>query len=259
MKNVVYYSTLFILWVVIHLLLSSALILILSIDGPYALAIAAVMPEVWILSIGLAMFTRKAMAKRILHEEKRYSKVISTVLVALGSVMIIANIVLSAIQQKAIDEAMPIHTPAVVENKTFAANDNVDNSEKSRLKRTIYDYKKELDKEVEKTMKIVPQAIDDVVTLEKVSKLESVYSYNYQLKIDKANFAQDDLNDIINDFGEDVRIGIYYEAISVCGLAEIDPNEFFKEANIKFKYSFSDINNSHIGTYELDYKELAKE
>ena len=48
---------------------------------------------------------------------------------------------------------MPIHTPVVVENKTFAANDNVDNSEKSRLKRTIYDYKKELDKEIEETMK----------------------------------------------------------------------------------------------------------
>ena len=259
MKNVVYYSTLFIFWVVIHLLLSSALILILSIDGPYALAIATIIPELFILSVGITMFTRRALAKRILHEERSYSKVIPTVLVTLGGIMIVANIVLSAIQQKRIDENMPIYTHEVIENKTVTASDNVGNSKESPLTRTIHNYKEELDKEIEETMKVVPQSIDDVVTLEKVSKLESVYSYNYQLKIDKANFAQDDLNDIINDFGEDVRIGIYYEAISVCGLAEIDPNEFFKAANIKFKYSFSDINNSHIGTYELDYKELAKE
>ena len=103
MKNVVYYSTLLTLWVVIHLLLSSALIIILSIDGPYALAIAAVMPEVWILSVGLTMLSRKVLAKRILCEEKSYSKIAPAILISLGSVLFGANILLGLIQKKNVE------------------------------------------------------------------------------------------------------------------------------------------------------------
>jgi hypothetical protein len=42
-------------------------------------------------------------------------------------------------------------------------------------------------------------------------------------------------------------------------MEEVDPNEFFKTVNIKFEYTFSDINNNHIGTCGFEYKDLAKE
>ena len=96
MENVVYYSTLFFAWLVIHLLLAATLIIIGTIEGPYALGVAAIIPEVWILSVGLAMTTRSVLAKRILHKGKSFSKTVPIVLMTLGGVMVGANIVLKA-------------------------------------------------------------------------------------------------------------------------------------------------------------------
>ena len=100
MKNVIYYSTLTALWVAIHILTGVILIAfgVVEASSPYALIVAVLIPEVWLLSVGLAMSLRGTLAKRILHEEKKFSKVVPIVLIALGSVMIIANIVLTCIQ-----------------------------------------------------------------------------------------------------------------------------------------------------------------
>ena len=45
----------------------------------------------------------------------------------------------------------------------------------------------------------------------------------------------------------------------MCAMEEVEPNDFFKAANIKLQYTFADINNQHIGTCGFEYKELAKE
>ena len=143
MKNVVYYSSLALLWVTIHILTGVILIAfgVVAASSPYALVIAVLIPEVWLFSVGLAMFTRRVLAKKILHKENSYSKVIPTVLTALGAVMIIANIVLTAIQENKTDETTPISTPKIAKNNNIAADDNEENRKDLLLIKTILDFK----------------------------------------------------------------------------------------------------------------------
>ena len=262
MKNVVYYSTLFTLWVVIHLLLSSALIIILSIDGPYALAIAAVMPEVWILSVGLAMFTRKALAKRILHKEKSFSKAIPIVLVALGGVMLGANIVLKIVQKNSAVTTTLVPAPKETESSAITSShgsENAENSKDMQLSKNIRDFKSALNKEFEKMSKNTPISLDEITTLQKIELSESSYTLIFQLNVDKNDFEGYYLEQIVDDFVDEKKTELYYDVVFKCAMAEVDSNEFFKAANIKIEYIFADANNSHIRTCGFEFKELAKE
>ena len=267
MRNVVYYSTLFILWVVIHLLLSTALTVILAIDGPYAPAVAAVMPEVWILSVGLAMFTRKAIAKRTLHEEKKFSKAVPIVLVALGGVMVGANIVLSLFQEESTEDTILALTAKDIENNTspdvldkpLKTSENAVNEKETLLSRIILDFKAGMNDKFEKTNEKTPVRFNEFISLNEIIMSDSTYSFIYQLNINKNDFEGDYLREIINDFVDNVKIELYYAVIAHCALAEVDSNEFFKNVNITFQYTFTDKNNRQIGTCEFHYKDLAKE
>ena len=262
MKNVVYYSTLFFAWLVIHLLLAATLIIIGTIEGPYALGVAAIIPEVWILSVGLAMFTRKALAKRILHKEKSFSKAIPIVLVALGGVMVGSNIVLKIVQKNSAVTTTLVHAPKETESSAITAShgsENAENSKDMQLSKNIRDFKSALNKKFEKMSKNTPISLDEITTLQKIELSESSYTLIFQLNIDKNDFEGYYLEQIVEDFVEEKKNEFYYDAVFKCAMAEVDSNEFFKAANIKIEYTFTDTNNSHIRTCGFEFKELAKE
>ena len=266
MKKVVYNSLIAILWAVIHVLIGVILIIVgvVEASSPNALLVAVLIPEVWILSIGLAMFSRRELSKRILHEEKKFSKVVPIVLVALGGLMVGANILLTCIQRCTTNDTTQTVSQKVVDTKEVSSNStetyksessNVDLS----LTKTIMDFKAELNEEFEKMSKRAPIRINEVMTLNEIKNSESTYNFIYRLEINKDDIAENELKDIIEDFGENNKIELYYEAISMCALAEIDSNEFFKAVNIRLQYIFTDANNSNIGNCEVDYKDFAKE
>ena len=266
MKKVVYYSLIAILWAVIHVLIGVILIIVgvVEASSPNALLVAVLIPEVWILSIGLTMFSRRELSKRILHEEKKFSKVVPIVLVALGGLMVGANILLTCIQRCTTNDTTQTVSQKVVDTKEVSSNStetyksessNVDLS----LTKTIMDFKTGLNEEFEKMDKIVPIRINEVMTLNEIKNSGSTYTLIYRLEIKKDDIAENELKDIIEDFGENNKIELYYEAISMCALAEIDSNEFFKAVNIKLQYCFTDINDNNLGTCEVDYKDFAKE
>lgn len=260
MKNVVYYSLLTILWAIIHILISVLLIVfgVVEASAPNALITAVLIPEVWLLSVGLAMSTRRALAKRILHKEREYSKIIPTVMTVLGGVMVVANIALTAIQENRKKETTYIHTTETTGNSSTATNENEENCSDLLLAKTILDFRSGLNDEFEKISRKTPIILDDMTSLDKIEISASTYTFIYQLKINKYDFVNSSLEDIIGDFVEEEKIKQYYDVISLCALAGVDANDFLKTANIKFRYTFTDINNHHIGTCEFEYKDLTK-
>ena len=100
MKNVIYYSVLIILWAIIHVLFGTVMLVTGVVKGPFpspliALAIAVLIPEYWLISIGLTMYARELLARKILGNGKKYSKRIPTILVVGGFILVVVNVLLS--------------------------------------------------------------------------------------------------------------------------------------------------------------------
>ena len=105
--------------------------------------------------------------------------------------------------------------------------------------------------------KEVPIRIDEILTLGKVSVTESEYTLFYQLNVEKDDFRQYELDNLIKETGEDMEFEFYYPTLSLCRMAGVNPTDFFKNSNIKFVCIFSDTNNEHIGLCEIDFKDFA--
>lgn len=271
MKKFYYYLALFFIWLIIHVLFGTSMLAIGAIEGSFptpliALAVAILIPEYWLISIGLAMLTRDILAKKILGEGKKHSKIIPIVLVALGTIMVIVSVSISAIWKTRANEATERKTPRKLEisiDNYTTLQDDLEMSEESfssndlLLAKTILDYKAGINETFENLGKEVPIRIDEIQTLGKVSVTESAYTLFYQLNIDKDDFPQEELDDIIKEHKEDIKKELYYPTISICNMAGVNPTDFFKTANIKFIYIFSDTNNEHIGLCEIDFKDFA--
>lgn len=271
MKKVYYYLALFFLWAIIHVLFGAAMLAIGAIEGSFptpliALAVAVLIPEYWLISIGLTLFSRDMLANKILGEGKKHSKIIPIVLVALGTIMVIVSVSISAIWKTRANEATERKTPRKLEisidNYTTLHEGSEMSEERSSnsnllLTKTILDYKAGVNETFENMKEKVPTIIDEIVTLENVLISESAYTLFYQLNIDKDNFPQEELDDIIKEHKEDIKKELYYSTISTCWMAGVNPTDFFKTANIKFIYIFSDTNNEHIGLCEIDFKDFA--
>lgn len=273
MKNVIYYSALIILWAIIHVLFGTAMLAFGAIEGPFpspliALAIAALIPEYWFITIGLTMFTRDLMAWIILDDKKKHSKVVPTILVAIGSIMVIASTLISVFQNMDDNKATQTQIAQkieVPENRSQSykeepiTHDGTISDYDLLLTRTISDFKSALHDEFEKIKEKTPIVIDEITTLRGIKSSGSTYTFIYRLEVDKNNFTENEWKEIIEGFEEDKKIEFYYETIGMCAMEEVEPNDFFKAANIKLQYTFADINNQHIGTCGFEYKELAKE
>ena len=271
MKKFYYYLALFFIWLIIHILFGTAMLTVGAIEGSFptpliALAVAVLIPEYWLISIGLAMLTRDILAKKILGEGKKHSKIIPIVLVALGTIMVIVSVSISAIWKTRANEATERKAPHKLEisiDNYTTLQDDLEMSEESfcsndlLLAKTILDYKAGINETFENLGKEVPIRIDEILTLGKVSVTESEYTLFYQLNIDKDDFPQEELDDIIKEHKEDIKKELYYPTISICNMAGVNPTDFFKTANIKFIYIFSDTNNEHIGLCEIDFKDFA--
>ena len=258
MKNVIYYTSLAVLWAIIHILLSMVMIAIGIVEqsAPHALIISALLPEIWLLSIGIAMLPRGVLAKHILHEEKMYSKTVPTVLAAFGTLMIGTNILLTSIEKKPTTIEALRDTPITLDIKEIPiADENTYNSNDSLLTETIQDLKSSINQEFEELNRNTPIRIDNITVLNEIEISESGYTCIYQLEIDKDDFNADYLNGIVEDFGEMNKTEFYNDVLVLCEVTGIDPDEFFKAVNIRFKYSFVDINNNNIATYEMDCKD----
>ena len=271
MKKFCYYLALFFLWVIIHVLFGATMLAVGAVKGAFpthfiALAVAVLIPEYWLISIGLTLFSRDMLANKILGKGKQHSKIIPTALVTLGTIMVIASVSISAIRKTEANEITETRTPRKLEisidNYTTLHEGSEMGEERSSnsdllLTKTILDYKAGMNETFENMKEGVPIIIDDIVTLENVLISESAYSIFYQLNIDKDDFPQEELDDIIKEHKEDIKKELYYPTISICNMAGVNPTDFFKTANIKFIYIFSDTNNEHIGLCEIDFKDFA--
>lgn len=271
MKKFCYYLALFFLWVIIHVLFGTTMLAIGAIEGSFptfliALAVAVLIPEYWLISIGLAMLTRDILAKKILGEGKKHSKIIPIVLVALGTIMVIVSVSISAIWKTRANEATERKTPRKLEisiDNYTTLQDDLEMSEESfysndlLLAKTILDYKAGINETFENLGKEVPIRIDEILTLGKVSVTESEYTLFYQLNVEKDDFRQYELDNLIKETGEDMEFEFYYPTLSLCRMVGVNPSDFFKNSNIKFVCIFSDTNNEHIGLCEIDFKDFA--
>ena len=276
MKKVFYYSALIILWAIIHVLFGITMIAVGAIEGPFpspllALGVAVLIPEYWLISTGLTLFARGLMARMILGKEERHSKTLPTILVALGCIMVIANVLINVFQDdkdiyKA-TQAQPLPQKEIVayENNFESHQEGLNTGEKLLsdydllLAKTISDFENALYEEFEKMKNKTPVVIDEIMTLTEIKSSGSTYTFTYRLEVEKNSFTKDEWKEIIDEFEEDKKIEFYYETIGTCAMEEVEPNDFFKAANIEFRYTFTDKNNCHIGTCGFEYKELAKE
>ena len=276
MKKVFYYSALIILWAIIHVLFGITMIAVGAIEGPFpspllALGVAVLIPEYWLISTGLTLFARGLMARMILGKEERHSKVIPSVLVVLGSIMVIANVLINVFQDdkdiyKA-TQAQPLPQKEIVayENNFESHQEGLNTGEKLLsdydllLAKTISDIKRDLKIEFENMEKRTPIVIDKYTTLSGIKSSGSTYTFIYRLDFEKEMFTEEEWKENIEEIGEEKKFELYYETTSTCIMADVDSNDFFKAAGIKFKYIFNDKNNHYIGSYEIAYKDLAKE
>ncbi len=256
MKNVIYYSSLIFLWLIIHFLLGT---LVITIEGPlpsplYILGISILIPELWVLSVGLTMLSRKVLAKRILCEEKSYSKIAPAILISLGSVLLGANILLGLIQKKNVEANITESDITEVNDEPMEMSGN--NKEEALLAEAISGFKAGLNEEFEKTNMEVPLRTQEILILNKILISDSTYTFIYQLDIDKDDFLEGDLEGFIDDFGEDMKTEIFYSVLSLCRSIRVYSLDFFSAANIKFLYIFSDINDKHIATCGFELKDF---
>ena len=271
MKKFYYYLALFFIWLIIHVLFGTTMLAIGAIEGSFptpliALAVAVLIPEYWLISIGLTLFSRDMLANKILGKGKQHSKIIPTALVTLGTIMVIASVSISAIRKTEANEITETRTPRKLEisiDNYTTLQDDLEMSEESfcsndlLLAKTILDYKAGINETFENLGKEVPIRIDEIVTLENVLISESEYTLFYQLNVEKDDFRQYELDNLIKETGEDMEFEFYYPTLSLCRMAGVNPSDFFKNSNIKFVCIFSDINNEHIGLCEIDFKDFA--
>lgn len=270
MKNVIYYSALIILWAIIHVLFGTTMLAVGAIKGPFpspliALAVAVLIPEYWLISIGLTMFTRDFLAKKILGNKEKHSKVTPTILVALGGIMVIASILISVFQDEETNNAIFAHrAPKIetLENRSYQGDaitgDKTLNEYDLLLARNASDFKDALYDEFEKLKNKTPIVIDKLMTLNDIKLSESTHTFIYRLEVDKNVFTENEWKEIIEKFEEDKKNEFYDKAIVKCIMEELELNDFFEAVNIELQYTFSDKNNRHIGTCGFEYKELAK-
>ena len=269
MKKVIYYSALIILWAIIHVLFGTAMLAVGAIEGPFpspllALAVAVLVPEYWFITIGLTMFTRDLLAKKILGCEKKHSKIAPTVLIILGGIMVIASTLISIFQNRDTNKTTQAQTAPKIEvpqsnQEEPITGDSTLSDYDLLLAKTISDFENALYEEFEKMKNKTPVVIDEIMTLTEIKSSGSTYTFTYRLEVEKNSFTKDEWKEIIDEFEEDKKIEFYYETIGTCAMEEVEPNDFFKAANIEFRYTFTDKNNCHIGTCGFEYKELAKE
>ena len=274
MKKVFYYSALIILWAIIHVLFGITMIAVGAIEGPFpspllALGVAVLIPEYWLISTGLTLFARGLMARMILGKEERHSKTLPAILVALGCIMVIANVLINVFQndEEIYKPVQPLPQKEIVayENNFESHQEGLNTGEKLLsdydllLAKTISDFRNDLNVEFEKMKKKIPIVIDKFMTLNEIKSSGSTYTFIYRLEAEKSDLTEDAWKEIIEEFKEDRKHEFYYETISECIMADVNANDFFMAANVKFQYTFTDINNLHIGTCEVEYKDFAKE
>lgn len=279
MKKAIYYSVIAILWMVIHVLLGITMIAIGVIDKPFpsimhALATAFLIPELWLLSVGITMLSRRVLTKKILGYEKKIQKFVTITLITIGCIMVGGNILLTYILNNVPNEAALAYTPKEIikedidKKEVHGNNKNMSSENEGSFQRvadnkellligTILDFKTELNKELEEMNKEVPIRIDEIMILNRIQISNNAYTFLYQLEIDKDKVATDELNEIIKDFGKEMEKYFYDSILSMCYITDINSSDFFKAANLKFEYVFSDINDKHIRTYRIDCKDFA--
>lgn len=279
MKKAIYYSVIAILWMVIHVLLGITMIAIGVIDEPFpsimhALATAFLIPELWLLSVGITMLSRRVLTKKILGYEKKIPKFVTITLITIGCIMVGGNILLTYILNNVPNEAALAYTPKEIikedidKKEVHSNNKNMSSENEGSFQRvadnkellligTILDFKTELNKELEEMNKEVPIRIDEIMILNRIQISNNAYTFLYQLEIDKDKVATDELNEIIKDFGKEMEKYFYDSILSMCYITDINSSDFFKAANLKFEYVFSDINDKHIRTYRIDCKDFA--
>lgn len=103
MKNVIYYSALVILCILITLLLDilviSPSIFILGFPDIYDfISIIIGYFEIWFISAGLTLLSRGYLRKIIICNEKSYSKVKAMALIIVGSILLILHIILNLVE-----------------------------------------------------------------------------------------------------------------------------------------------------------------
>lgn len=93
MKNVIYYSVLFIVFVLLNLAISTILLIIgllpYVVSFSYSLGNSFANPRLWLLCLGITMLLRSFIYRRFFNVDKKFRKDIPLVLIAISLILYI--------------------------------------------------------------------------------------------------------------------------------------------------------------------------
>ena len=118
------------------------------------------------------------------------------------------------------------------------------------LKRIYMDFCQQLNKQM-------PMYIDEVTTLNSVVFINWEIIYNYNVKLDFSNFNKDEIDTMLAEMKNKNKRNLKY--LYERGTHHFKKEEFIelmKLLNLKFKFSYYDINNRFIGSIIYDYKDF---
>lgn len=109
MKNILYYISLIITWLVIIIVLA----FILTICGivptlygwGYALGSACGYPQLWVIALGCTLLIRPALYKVIFKEHKEFKKTVPVIIIIIGSLWLAINLG-AMIYNRAVEKAV---------------------------------------------------------------------------------------------------------------------------------------------------------
>lgn len=255
MKNVVYYSSLTILWIIFLIVSGEILIAADGIQGSfpthyYALAVAVLQPRLWFISAGLAMLFRPYVYKLSFGLNKSFNKSIAIFLIILGAIGIALNIGADYIIKKDVYNAKG----SAVEHNYKTEEKEEEDVAFAKVKRDIEEQCISLCKDINSQL---PIRIDELTTLNSVLFGNWNISFHYYVEIDINDYHESDIKDFMREIKASQKQQISNMFIKDdYDFTREDFREFCKRTGLKFRFVYFDINNTMIGANVFDYRDF---
>lgn len=252
MRNLAYYLSSTLVFVIVITLLSIVLLLTgvfdFSFNWGYSIGCVIGTPAIWLISIAITMFLRPIILKTILKETKMYSKTTAIILLVLGILWFCGNIYISSVRRKAIDT----FEKSYYQKQEYEEDIEDDSEELSFIE--------EIDNAFIETCKAInqqaPIRVYDFMLLKGAIYSDFVWTYLYTVELEKSDLTESEWSEFLSEMKEGQKKQIPSAFMSINNVDLDKVVDLFRLTKIKFKYIFYDINNSIIGTTQFDYNDL---
>ena len=252
MRNLAYYLSLTLVCVMIISLLSIVLLLTgvfdFQFNWGYSLGSVLGIPAMWLISVAITMFLRPVILRVIFKESKEYSKTTAIILLILGFFWLCGNIYASSLKRNAI-ETFEKSNYQKQEYEEEVEEDSEELSFAEELNNALYETCKEINQQA-------PIRIDEMTLLKGAAYSDRVFTYMYTIELEKTVFTESDWDDFLYEIKENQKREIPALFMRHYNFEFNDVVDFFKATNLKYKYVYFDLNNSFIGTTQIDYKDF---